>query len=66
MPPPDLNVLPIRRAEGGAGEALVDCPRRQVAMPLLVCEACADCVHVSRTSNIRDWVLVCIAHEGDV
>lgn len=56
-----FHVLVIRDAERGAAEATVTCPRRNAPMPLLVCEACIDCVHVSRPSNPEAWVLVCVA-----
>jgi hypothetical protein len=61
MSPSDVHVLRVRHAGEGAGDAVVDCPRSRMPMPLLVCEACADCVHVSRTTNVEDWVVVCIA-----
>jgi hypothetical protein len=60
MSPNDLHVLSVHNAQGGAGEAVVDCPRRNVPMPLLVCESCPDCVHVSRPTKLEDWVVVCI------
>ena len=64
MSPSDFHVLNIRNTKGNAGEAVVDCPRRGKALPLLVCEACPECVHVSRPADVADWVVVCVANAG--
>lgn len=56
-------MTPLRIYDGdkGPGTATVHCPRRGKPTPLLVCEACAMCVHVSRPSDPRDWVVICAA-----
>jgi hypothetical protein len=63
MSPSDFHVLSVQHAED-VGEAVVDCPRRRTQMPLLVCEACVDCVHVSRPTDVQDWVVVCLSRDG--
>lgn len=55
----DVHALEIHDAERGVGAATVDCPRRRVRMPMLVCEACDFCVHASRPDDPNAWLLIC-------
>ncbi len=52
-------VLHVHDADRGVGTASVDCPRRRVRMPVLVCQACEHCAHVSRTTDPDAWAVVC-------
>jgi len=47
------------RSGNGSPVAEVFCGKTGRRQALTLCDHCPDCAHVSRTSSVRDWLVVC-------
>jgi hypothetical protein len=52
--------LRVHDADQGIGAAFVDCPRRHVRVPVLVCRVCDWCLRVSETADGCTASLLCM------
>ena len=59
-PGPRAVELRVHDAEEGVGAAFVDCPRRGIRMPLLVCRDCDRCLRVTEGPDGLATSIVCM------